>query len=57
MEFDICQGLGESVSNHVVGRNIQKLDPFNCNFVTNIVMLDIYVLCAGMEDWIMSQSN
>ena len=50
MEFDICQGLGKSVGNHVVGRNVQKLNPFACNFFTNIVMLDIYVLCSGWED-------
>ena len=50
MEFDMCQGLGESVGNHFVGRNVRKLDLFGCNFVTNIVILDIYVLCSGVED-------
>ena len=52
MEFDVCLGLRETIGNHLARWNIREFNPSGCNLVANIMMLDVYVLGPGVEDWI-----
>lgn len=56
MEFDVRQGLCQAVCNHLLSWNVRELDSFRGHFVTDIVMLDVNMLCSGVEDGVVSKS-
>ena len=50
VELDVCQGLPEAVSNHLISWNVGELDSSCSHLVTDVVMLDIDMFCLGVED-------
>lgn len=57
VEFCIRQKLGQAVSNHLVNGHIGKVNSSNSYFVSDVMVLDIDVLCLRIEDRILSKSN
>lgn len=45
MEFDVGQGFYQVIYNHLFGRNVEEFDPFQSYFITDVVMLNVDMLC------------
>ena len=51
------QKLGHVVGNHLVSRHVSKVD-FSSNYlISDIMILDVNVLCLRMEDGVVDESN
>lgn len=50
VELNICQGFCKIVDNHLISWNIRKLNSSYFYFITNIVVLNINILCLKMQD-------
>lgn len=53
-KLDVDEGFYKPIGNYLFGWDVQKLDSFWSYLISNIVVLDINMLCFRMEDWIVS---
>ncbi len=57
VELDVCQGLREAVGHHLVSGNVEELDSSFYHLVTDVLVLDIDILCLGVEDRVVCQCD
>lgn len=55
MKFNVGQSFCKVIYNHLVGWNVEKLYPFWCHLITNVVVLDIDMLSLWVENWVVCQ--
>lgn len=50
MKLDVCQSLCKVVGNHLVSWNIKKFNSSCSYLITDVVVLDINILCSKVKD-------
>lgn len=55
VEFCVCQRLCQAVCNHLGGGHVGQLDSFRSNLISDIVVLDVNMLCSRVENRIVCQ--
>ena len=50
VEFNVGQGFYKVVYNHLIGWDVLKFDPLWTYFITDVIVLDINMICSWIED-------
>ncbi len=56
MKLVVCQSFGQSISNYLVDLKIKDFNFTLCNFISNLMMLDINMFSFRVKGRIASQS-
>lgn len=57
VELCMRQRLGLAVGNHIVNKHVNEVDSSNSYLVSNVMMLDINLLCLRVKNRIVNKSN
>ena len=53
-KLNMGEGFCKPIGDHLFGRDIQKLDSFYSYLISNILVLDVNVLCSQIKNRFMS---
>lgn len=57
MKFGLGKSFCQSIGNHLWYWYVLQVNLSKGHLIMNIVMLDVYVFCASVEDWVMGQDK
>lgn len=50
VELCVCKGFCQPIGNYLGSWNVLEVDPPSSHFVTDVVVLDVNVLCSSMVE-------
>ena len=57
MELRVCKGFCQPIGNDLGSWDVLEINPPSSHFVTDLVVLDVNVLCSSMVDWVVGKSD